>query len=123
LIEIAALVRQYDEVRLIPHGHHVLAAANCVASQPESLCPMIEYGVTFTKARQLHLSAKPLIAVVAAAWPHCANTGRPAQLPRSRRPATTRRRRQPTRRRRVYPWLKLCSVCVVLPNHILHSLL
>jgi hypothetical protein len=37
---------------LIPHGHHVLAAAHCVASQPESLCPMIEYGVTFTKARQ-----------------------------------------------------------------------
>ncbi len=52
LVEIAALVRQYDGVRLIPHGHHVLAAANCVASQPESLCPMIEYGVTFTKARQ-----------------------------------------------------------------------
>jgi L-alanine-DL-glutamate epimerase-like enolase superfamily enzyme len=52
LLEIAALVRQYDGVRVIPHGHHVLAAANCVASQPESLCPMIEYGVTFTKARQ-----------------------------------------------------------------------
>jgi L-alanine-DL-glutamate epimerase-like enolase superfamily enzyme len=52
LLEIAALVRQYDGVRLIPHGHHVFAAAHCVASQPESLCPMIEYGVTFTKARQ-----------------------------------------------------------------------
>jgi L-alanine-DL-glutamate epimerase-like enolase superfamily enzyme len=52
LLEIAALVQQYDGVRLIPHGHHVLAAANCVASQPESLCPMIEYGVTFTKGRQ-----------------------------------------------------------------------
>lgn len=52
LLEIAALVRQYDGVRLIPHGHHVLAAAQGVASQPESLCPMIEYGVTFTKARQ-----------------------------------------------------------------------
>ena len=52
LLQIAALVRQYDGVRLIPHGHHVLAAAHCVASQPESLCPMIEYGVTFTKARQ-----------------------------------------------------------------------
>jgi L-rhamnonate dehydratase len=53
-LEIAALVRQYDGVRLIPHGHHVLAAANGVASQPESLCPMIEYGVTFTKARQAY---------------------------------------------------------------------
>jgi L-alanine-DL-glutamate epimerase-like enolase superfamily enzyme len=54
LLQIAALVRQYDGVRLIPHGHHVLAAAHCVASQPESLCPMIEYGVTFTKARQAY---------------------------------------------------------------------
>ena len=52
LLEIATLVRQYDGVRLIPHGHHVFAAAHCVASQPESLCPMIEYGVTFTKGRQ-----------------------------------------------------------------------
>lgn len=54
LLEIAAMVRGYDGVRLIPHGHHVLAAASCVASRPESLCPMIEYGVTFTKARQAH---------------------------------------------------------------------
>ena len=53
-LEIAKLVQQYDGVRLIPHGHHVLAAANGVASQPESLCPMIEYGVTFTKGRQAH---------------------------------------------------------------------
>lgn len=52
LLEIARLVRKYDGVRMIPHGHHVLAAANFVATQPESLCPMIEYGVTFTKARQ-----------------------------------------------------------------------
>lgn len=52
ILEIARLVQQYDGVRLIPHGHHVLAAAQCVASQPESLCPMIEYGVTFTKGRQ-----------------------------------------------------------------------
>ena len=52
LLEIAKLVQQYRGVRLIPHGHHILAAANCVASQPESLCPMVEYGVTFTKGRQ-----------------------------------------------------------------------
>ena len=52
LLEIARLVQQYDGVRLIPHGHHVLAAAQCVATQPESLCPMIEYGVRFTKGRQ-----------------------------------------------------------------------
>ena len=52
LQEIAKLVQQHKGVRLIPHGHHILAAANCVASQPESLCPMVEYGVTFTKGRQ-----------------------------------------------------------------------
>jgi L-alanine-DL-glutamate epimerase-like enolase superfamily enzyme len=52
LLKIATLVRQYEGVRLVPHGHHVLAASNCVASQPELLCPMIEYGITFTKARQ-----------------------------------------------------------------------
>ena len=54
LLEIAQMVERYDGVRLIPHGHHVLAAANCVASQSESLCPMIEYGVTFTKGRQAY---------------------------------------------------------------------
>lgn len=54
LLEIAKLVQQYDGVCLIPHGHNVLAAANCVASQPDSLCPMIEYGVTFTKDRQAY---------------------------------------------------------------------
>jgi L-alanine-DL-glutamate epimerase-like enolase superfamily enzyme len=52
LVEIATLVHQYDGVQLIPHGHHILAAAHCVASQAASLCPMVEYGVTFTKARQ-----------------------------------------------------------------------
>jgi len=51
-LQIAELVRQYDGVCLIPHGHHVLAAAQGVATQPESLCPMVEYGITFTKARQ-----------------------------------------------------------------------
>jgi len=52
LLQIAELVRQYEGVRLIPHGHHCLAAAAAVASQPESLCPMIEYGLWFTRDRQ-----------------------------------------------------------------------
>jgi L-alanine-DL-glutamate epimerase-like enolase superfamily enzyme len=54
LLAIAKLVKQYDGVQLIPHGHHVLAAAHGVASQAESLCPMVEYGVTFTKNRQAY---------------------------------------------------------------------
>jgi len=52
LLQVAALVRQYDGVRLVPHGHHILAAAHVVASQPETLCPMVEYGVWFTRDRQ-----------------------------------------------------------------------
>jgi L-alanine-DL-glutamate epimerase-like enolase superfamily enzyme len=54
LLEIAKMVQGYEGVQLIPHGHHVLAAANLVASQPQSLCPMVEYGVTFTKGRQAY---------------------------------------------------------------------
>jgi len=52
LLQIADLARQYDSARLIPHGHHILAAAHVVASQPEALCPMVEYGVWFTRDRQ-----------------------------------------------------------------------
>lgn len=53
-LKVAELVHQYKGVRLIPHGHHVLAAAHGVASQPEALCPMIEYGVWFTRDRQAY---------------------------------------------------------------------
>jgi L-alanine-DL-glutamate epimerase-like enolase superfamily enzyme len=52
LLQVADLVRRYDGVRLVPHGHHILAAAHVVASQPETLCPMVEYGVWFTRDRQ-----------------------------------------------------------------------
>jgi L-alanine-DL-glutamate epimerase-like enolase superfamily enzyme len=52
LLDVASLVQQYDGVRLVPHGHHILSAAHVVASQPESLCPLVEYGVWFTRDRQ-----------------------------------------------------------------------
>ena len=52
LLQICKLVRRYKGVRVIPHGHHVLAAAHVVASQPESLCPMVEYGPPWLRARQ-----------------------------------------------------------------------
>jgi L-alanine-DL-glutamate epimerase-like enolase superfamily enzyme len=52
LLQVADLARQYDGVRLVPHGHHLLAAAQVVASQSEALCPMVEYGVWFTRDRQ-----------------------------------------------------------------------
>jgi L-alanine-DL-glutamate epimerase-like enolase superfamily enzyme len=42
-LKICDLVRKYPGVQVVPHGHHVLGAAVCVASQPESLCPMLEH--------------------------------------------------------------------------------
>ena len=52
LLRICKLARRYKGVRVIPHGHHVLAASHVVASQPESLCPMVEYGPPWLRARQ-----------------------------------------------------------------------
>lgn len=43
LARICGLVRTCENVLVVPHGHHVLAAAHAVASQPESLCPMVEF--------------------------------------------------------------------------------
>jgi L-alanine-DL-glutamate epimerase-like enolase superfamily enzyme len=44
LLEICKLADGFDHIQVIPHGHHILAASHVVASQPESLCPMVEYG-------------------------------------------------------------------------------
>ena len=38
-LKICELVRGYPGVQVIPHGHHVLAASNCVASQPRDALP------------------------------------------------------------------------------------
>jgi L-alanine-DL-glutamate epimerase-like enolase superfamily enzyme len=42
LVKICALAEAY-EVKVVPHGHHILAAAHVVAAQPPSVCPMVEY--------------------------------------------------------------------------------
>jgi L-alanine-DL-glutamate epimerase-like enolase superfamily enzyme len=52
LLQVCKLVSKYENVRVIPHGHHVLAATQTVASQPESLCPMVEYGRSWVVPRQ-----------------------------------------------------------------------
>lgn len=52
LLKICELASNYENVRVIPHGHHVLAAAHVVASQPESLCPMVEHGPAWLSGRQ-----------------------------------------------------------------------
>jgi L-alanine-DL-glutamate epimerase-like enolase superfamily enzyme len=42
LVKICSLAEAY-EVKVVPHGHHILAAAHVVAAQPPSVCPMVEY--------------------------------------------------------------------------------
>jgi len=52
LLAVCKLVGRYEGVCVVPHGHHVLAAAQVVASQPESLCPMVEHGIGWLPGRQ-----------------------------------------------------------------------
>jgi len=52
LLQVCRLASRYEGVRVVPHGHHVLAAAHVVASQPESLCPMVEHGIAWLPGRQ-----------------------------------------------------------------------
>jgi L-rhamnonate dehydratase len=60
-LKICELVKAYPGVQVIPHGHHVLAASNCVASQNEALCPMLEYLVKSRVAFQ-HCQTRVLTA-------------------------------------------------------------
>jgi L-rhamnonate dehydratase len=60
-LAIGELVKQYPGVQVIPHGHHVLAAACCVASQAESLCPMLEY-LFKSRVQFQHCQTRPLLA-------------------------------------------------------------
>lgn len=60
-LTVCELVKDYPGVQVVPHGHHLLAASNCVASQDESLCPMLEYLVLSRGAFQ-HCQTRPLVA-------------------------------------------------------------
>jgi len=60
-LNICALVKGYPGVQVIPHGHHVLAASNCVASQSETLCPMLEF-LFQSRAEFQHCQTRPLMA-------------------------------------------------------------
>jgi L-rhamnonate dehydratase len=61
-LNICELAGKYPGVQVIPHGHHVLAASNCVASQPEAICPMLEYLVKSRIPFQ-HCQTRPMVAV------------------------------------------------------------
>lgn len=60
-LKICGLVKEYPGVQVIPHGHHVLAASTCVASQPEALCPMLEYLIR-SRIRFQHCQTRPMVA-------------------------------------------------------------
>jgi L-alanine-DL-glutamate epimerase-like enolase superfamily enzyme len=62
-LNICTWVKKYPAVQVIPHGHHVLAASACVASQSEALCPMLEYLVQSRVSFQ-HCQIRPLVADV-----------------------------------------------------------
>ena len=60
-LKICELTRGYPGVQVIPHGHHVLAASACVASQSETLCPMMEY-LYQSRVGLQHCQTRPLTA-------------------------------------------------------------
>ena len=65
-LRICAMVRQYPGVLVVPHSDHILTNCQCVASQGESLCPMLEYNEGQTRSklsfrtRSLHPKAEVL---------------------------------------------------------------
>lgn len=50
-LRAAALAAKYPGVRVVPHSDNILADCQCVASQPESLCPLLEYNSGQTAAK------------------------------------------------------------------------
>lgn len=48
-ISICDMARKYPGVHVVPHSDHILTNCQCVASQPKSLCPMVEYNSGQTK--------------------------------------------------------------------------
>jgi L-alanine-DL-glutamate epimerase-like enolase superfamily enzyme len=60
-LEICGLAKAYPGVQVVPHGHHVLGASTCVASQPESLCPMLEYLIR-SRTQFQRCQTRPMVA-------------------------------------------------------------
>jgi L-alanine-DL-glutamate epimerase-like enolase superfamily enzyme len=60
-LNICEMAGKYPGVQVVPHGHHVLAASNCVASQGEDLCPMLEYLVR-SRTEFQHCQTRPMVA-------------------------------------------------------------
>ncbi|MHB8862766.1 MAG: enolase C-terminal domain-like protein [Pirellulaceae bacterium] len=60
-LQICEVVKVFPGVQVVPHGHHVLGASTCVASQPEALCPMLEYLIQ-SRTQFQHCQTRPLVA-------------------------------------------------------------
>ena len=65
LLKICAIASTYD-LPVIPHGHSTPASAHLIASQPASLCPLLEYLIKWNEIHQFFLKAplKPQGGVV-----------------------------------------------------------
>ena len=50
-LEICNMVKQYPGVNIVPHCNNFMSNVQCVASQPVSLCPMVEYNSGNTKSK------------------------------------------------------------------------
>jgi L-alanine-DL-glutamate epimerase-like enolase superfamily enzyme len=50
-LRICAMAREYPGVHVVPHSDHILTDCQCVASQDESLCPLLEYNDGQTKSK------------------------------------------------------------------------
>ena len=65
MLKICALASTYD-LPVIPHGHSTPASAHLIASQPTSVCPLLEYLVKWNEIHQFFLKTplKPERGVV-----------------------------------------------------------
>ena len=45
------MVKKYPGVKVVHHCDNFMTNVQCVASQPESLCPMVEYNDTQTERK------------------------------------------------------------------------
>jgi len=50
-LSICAMAREYPGVHVVPHSDHILTNCQCVASQPQALCPMVEYNAGQTESK------------------------------------------------------------------------
>ena len=50
-LEICKMVKQYPGVKVVPHCNNFMSNVQCVASQPVTLCPLVEYNSEGTKSK------------------------------------------------------------------------